>query len=45
MLSFLDTNGINMDCINQDVIDAGLGIARGEMNYPAVLEWVKKHKA
>lgn len=45
MLTFLEVNGIRMDCTNEDVINAGLSVASGEMEYEQLLEWVKEHKA
>jgi len=41
MLTFLEVNGIQMDCTNQDVIDAGLGVAAGSMKYEDLLAWVR----
>lgn len=31
MLTFLEANGIHMECSNQDVINAGLAVADGSM--------------
>ncbi|MBR5288398.1 MAG: type II toxin-antitoxin system death-on-curing family toxin [Clostridia bacterium] len=45
MLTFLEVNGIRMTCTNEDVIEAGLGVASGAMKYDALLEWVRKHRA
>ena len=45
MLTFLEVNGIHMDCTNEDVVEAGLGVASGEMNYEEPLVWVKTHRA
>ena len=45
MLTFLEVNGIHMDCTNEDVVEAGLGVASGEMNYEKLLDWVKTHRA
>ena len=45
MLTFLEVNGIHMDCTNEDVVEAGLGVASGEMNYEELLVWVKTHQA
>ena len=45
MLTFLEVNGIHMDCTNEDVVEAGLGVASGEMNYEELLDWVKTHRA
>lgn len=44
MLTFLEVNGIHMDCSNDDVAEAGLAVAAGTMNYDDLLEWVKKHR-
>ena len=45
MLTFLEVNDIHMDCANEDVVEAGLGVASGEMNYEELLDWVKTHRA
>lgn len=45
MLTFLEVNGVHMDCTNEDVVEAGLGVASGEMNYEELLVWVKTHRA
>ena len=45
MLTFLEVNGVHMDCTNEDVVEAGLGVASGEMNYEELLAWVKTHRA
>ena len=44
MLTFLEVNGIHMDCANEDVVEVGLGIASGSMKYDALLTWVRKHR-
>ena len=44
MLTFLEVNGIRMDCTNEDVIKAGLGVASGTMTYEELLAWVKAHR-
>jgi len=41
MLTFLEVNGIQVDCTNQDVIDAGMGVADGSMKYEDLLAWVR----
>ena len=45
MLTFLEVNGIHMDCTNEDVVEAGLGVASGEMKYEDLLAWVRTHMA
>ena len=44
MLTFLEVNGICLDCTNADVIAAGLGVVSGSMGYDALLEWVRRHR-
>ena len=44
MLTFLEVNGIEMTCTNGDVVEAGLGVASGDMGYEELLEWVREHR-
>lgn len=44
MLTFLEVNGIRLDCSNDEVVAAGLGVASGAMDYNALLEWVRAHR-
>ena len=44
MLTFLEVNGIHMDCSNREVADTGLAVAAGQMDYDALLEWVRAHR-
>ena len=44
MLTFLEVNGIHMDCTNEDVAKTGLAVAAGQMDYEALLHWVKEHR-
>ena len=44
MLTFLEVNGIRMDCNNNDVSQTGLAVASGKMDYDALLQWVKDHR-
>lgn len=44
MLTFLEVNGIHLDCTNEDVVKAGLGVADGSMDYDALLAWVREHR-
>ena len=45
MLTFLEVNGIHMDCTNEDVAETGLAVASGKMDYDALLRWVRDHRA
>ena len=44
MLTFLEVNGIHMDCTNEDVANVGLSVASGNMDYEQLLEWVLEHR-
>ena len=44
MLTFLEVNGIRIDCSDDDIIEAGLGVASGKMDYEDLLQWVLKHR-
>lgn len=37
MLTFLEVNGMHMDCTNEDVVHAGLAVADGTMKYEDLL--------
>lgn len=45
MLTFLEVNGIRIDCTDDDIVEAGLAVAAGSMDYEALLAWVKAHHA
>lgn len=42
MLMFLELNGVKVTAKDQDVIDAGLSVADGRMEYEELLAWVRK---
>lgn len=44
MLTFLEANGIEISCSNDDVVKIGLGVASGQISYEQLLKWVKEHK-
>ena len=44
MLTFLEVNGIKLECTNEEVAETGLSVASGEMNYDDLLTWVKDHE-
>lgn len=43
MLTFLEVNGIHMDCTNEEVATVGLAVADSSMSYEALLAWVRDH--
>ena len=45
MLTFLEVNGIRLDCTNDEVVEVGLAVASGAMDYEALLEWVRAHRS
>jgi prophage maintenance system killer protein len=44
MLTFLEVNGVHLDCTNKDVFEAGLAVAAGEMDYASLLQWIQDHR-
>ena len=44
MLTFLEVNGITLDCTNEEVAETGLAVASGKMGYEELLSWVISHK-
>ena len=44
MLTFLEVNGIKLACSNEDIVEAGLGVASGKMDYERLLTWVRNHE-
>ena len=44
MLSFLEMNGIRLQCTDDELVDIGLSIASGRMEYEELLQWVLDHK-
>ena len=44
MLTFLEVNGIRLDCTNDEVVEVGLAVASGAMDYEALLAWVLAHR-
>ncbi len=44
MLTFLEINGIRLDCTNEDIVQIGLGVADGSVDYKALLAWVREHR-
>ncbi len=44
MLTFLEVNGIHLECTNDEVATVGLSVASGSMNYDSLLSWVRNHR-
>ncbi|MBR4661148.1 MAG: type II toxin-antitoxin system death-on-curing family toxin, partial [Clostridia bacterium] len=43
MLTFLEVNGLRVECTNEEVAEVGLAVAAGTMDYEALLAWVREH--
>ena len=44
MLSFLEMNGIKIECTDEEIVHIGLSVAAGSMGYEELLHWVLSHK-
>ena len=44
MLTFLEVNGIRIDCSDEELITLGLGLAAGEIGYEGLLDWILDHE-
>ena len=44
MLTFLEVNGIRMECTDDEIVNIGLSVADGSMGYEELLVWVKEHR-
>ncbi|MGX8685562.1 MAG: type II toxin-antitoxin system death-on-curing family toxin [Spirochaetales bacterium] len=44
MLTFLEVNGIKLECSNEDIVEIGLGVASRRMDYEGLLSWVIDHE-
>jgi len=45
MLTFLETNGVRIECTDEDIVRAGLALAGGTMAYEGLLAWIREHAA
>ena len=43
MLTFLEVNGIHIDCTNEELANVGISVADGSMSYESLLDWVRAH--
>ena len=44
MLSFLEMNGIRIQCTDEELVHIGLSIADGKMGYEELYNWVQEHE-
>lgn len=43
MLAFLEFNGIHMKCSDEEIVEFGLGVAAGTLDYEDILTWINTH--
>ncbi len=43
MLVFFAINNAEIRCEDADIVELGLSLASGTMDYPSLFDWVKKH--
>jgi len=41
MLTFLEVNGVKVECSDEDIVSAGLALADGTMGYDELLVWLR----
>lgn len=44
LLTFLEVNGIRLECDSDDIARVGLAVAAGTMGYAALLTWIREHR-
>lgn len=44
MLTFLEVNGIELELTNEDIINMGLRLASGKIDYNELLQWIEDHR-
>ena len=44
MLSFLEMNGVPVQCSDEELVRVGLSVAGGSMGYDELLQWVLDHR-
>jgi len=45
MLTFLETNGVRIECTDEEIVQTGLALADGTMVYDGLLAWIREHVA
>ena len=43
MLTFLELNGIMIECTDDELVDLGLNVASGKYDQEDILIWIRKH--
>ena len=45
MMTFLSVNGIEITCTDAEIVETGLALASGQMDYEALIAWLREHGA
>lgn len=43
MLTFLEVNGVTIECTDEELINLGLSLAQNETSYETLINWLKAH--
>ena len=43
MMTFLSVNGIEITCTDAEIVETGMALASGSMDYTSLLDWIKEH--
>ena len=44
LLTFLEVNGITVEATDEELVEIGLALAKSEMNYDKLLQWIYNHE-
>ena len=44
LLTFLEVNGILLEATDEELVEVGLALAKGEMKYEELLAWIMAHE-
>lgn len=44
MLTYLELNGIELDCSDENLVDLGCGVASGKLEYNNIVTFINRHK-
>ena len=44
MLTFLEVNGIRLQCADEEIVRVGMSLADGSMDYNKLLSWIREHR-
>ncbi len=45
LLTFLEVNGIMLEATDGELAEIGISMAKGEMKYEGLLQWIYEHEA